>query len=107
MKKQISGLYTRFMRDEVWAEWIDEKDAFTLIVHCHVSGGLVLGSAGWRYEIFRQHMPLVLAAFRYGDRKLFESNPQLEEANIKVSFHADQVKFNRMESWHTFMTSRF
>ena len=67
--KQISGLYTRFMRDEVWAEWISDPEPL-LRVHCHVSGGIVLGSASWRYALLQTHMPMVLEAIRYGDSSI-------------------------------------
>ena len=60
---QIAGWYTRLMRDEVLAEW-QAGEPPVLHVHCHVSGGLVFGTAGWRASIFRQHMPMVLQAFR-------------------------------------------
>jgi len=36
--KQISGLYTRIMRDEVLAEWKVDGNP-SLNVHCYVSGG--------------------------------------------------------------------
>ncbi|RPJ28417.1 MAG: hypothetical protein EHM35_13720, partial [Planctomycetaceae bacterium] len=45
-KGQISGLYTRLMRDEVLAEWRGGEDGPVLHVFCHVSGGLALGPAG-------------------------------------------------------------
>ena len=47
-RRQISGWYTRLMRDEVLAEWREDDDGPALHVHCHVSGGLVFGTAGWR-----------------------------------------------------------
>lgn len=96
--RQISGWYTRLMRDEVVAEWHSEDDP-ELHVHCHVSGGLVLGSAGWRDSIFRRHMPMVLETFRYGDRALFEALPELNQAPIKVHFHSSRKRYNRMENW--------
>ena len=86
------------MRDEVVAEWHSEDDP-ELHVHCHVSGGLVLGSAGWRDSIFRRHMPMVLESFRYGDRALFEAFPELNQALIKVQFHSNRKRYNRMENW--------
>jgi hypothetical protein len=96
--RQISGWYTRLMRDEVLAEWqFEEKPE--LHVHCHVSGGLVLGSAGWRDSILRRHLPLVLETFRYGDRALFEAFPELNLAPISVHFHATQERFDRIEDW--------
>lgn len=98
-RKQISGWHTRLMRDEVLAEWGDEEDGPILHVHCHVSGGLVIGSAGWRYAIFQRELPLVLESFRFGDRRLFEMHPMLDRAAIWVHFHATQPRHDRVESW--------
>jgi hypothetical protein len=98
-RKQISGWYTRLMRDEVLAEWREEEDGLALHVHCHVSGGLIVGSAGWRDAIFQRELPLVLEAFRFGDRRLFETQPELDQAPIWVHFHAKQPRYNRVESW--------
>jgi hypothetical protein len=100
-RQQISGWYTRLMRDEVLAEWREEEDGPALHVHCHVSGGLVLGPAGWRDAIFQRELPLVLEAFRFGDRELFEAQPELDQAPIWVHFHATQSRYNRVESWGT------
>jgi hypothetical protein len=97
--KQISGWYTRLMRDEVLAEWQEDEDGPALHVHCHVSGGLVVGPAGWRYAIFRQEMALVLEAFRFGDQALFESQTELDGSPIWVHFHASQPRYNRTEQW--------
>jgi hypothetical protein len=100
-KKQISGWYTRFMRDEVLGAWEYDGEGMALHVHVHVSGGLILGSAKWREKIFRQHMPMVLEAFRYGDRKLFMNHPELEQAPIFVHFHASRPNVDRVETWGT------
>ena len=51
---QISGWYTRLMRDEVLGEWLFKENAPALHIYLHVSGGLVFGPPGWRYGIFRQ-----------------------------------------------------
>ena len=86
-REQISGIYTRLMRDEVLAEWnVDEEPS--LHVYCHVSGGLAFGPAGWRYGIFRHELPLVLEAFRYGDRELYAAHPDLDAAPILVHFRS-------------------
>jgi hypothetical protein len=100
-KKQVSGWYTRAMRDEVLAEWVESTDGPALHVHCHVSGGLALGAAGWRDDIFRRELPLVLEAFRHGDRRLFQAHPELDRAPIQVHLHARQSRYNRVESWGT------
>lgn len=97
-KQQISGWYTRLMRDEIVAEW-QSGEKPELHVHCHVSGGIVFGSAGWRDSILRRHLPLVLETFRYGDRALFEAFPELNLAPISVHFHATQKRYDRIEDW--------
>ena len=98
-RKQVSGLYTRLMRDEVLAEWRRTDGVPALHVHCHVSGGLVFGSAGWRAAIFRQHMPQVLQAFCHGDRAYLDAHPERKIARIYVHFHARQKRHNRVIEW--------
>jgi hypothetical protein len=95
---QIEGIYTRLMRDEVLAEWELSQPA-TLHVFCHVSGGLVFGTAGMRYRIFRYHMPMVLEAFCYGDRILLKEHPELAKGKVVVHFIARQKRFNQDEAW--------
>jgi hypothetical protein len=97
--EQIEGRYTRLMRDEVLAGWCQEGNALALRVHCHVSGGLVLGSARWRDAILHHELPLVLEAFRYGDRALYAAHPALDRAPIWVCFHAAQARYDRIERW--------
>lgn len=101
-RQQVSGLYTRLMRDEVLANWEPLEGGPVLNVHCHVSGGLVFGSASWRYSIFRRHLRMVLEAFRYGDDMLFLSYPELDQAPIQVRFYARQPRYNRTEHWGVF-----
>jgi len=98
-KPQISGWYTRLMRDEVLAQWVLDGDHPCLRVHCHVSGGLLFGTAGWREDIFRYHMPMVLQSFRYGDRKLFETHPDLDDAAIWVQYHRARSRQDKIEAW--------
>jgi hypothetical protein len=100
-RAQISGLYTRLMRDEVLAEWRDEGSGPVLHVYCHVSGGLVFGTAGFRYAIFQRELPLVLEAFRFGDRQLFQANPTLDESPILVHFQSKKSRYRRTERWRT------
>jgi magnesium dechelatase len=95
---QVSGFYTRLMRDEVLAQW-DVNEGVSLHVHCHVSGGLVFGGPKMRYRIFKYSMPMVLEAFRYGDRVLLSLYPKLATGKIILHFHARQKKFNKDEAW--------
>lgn len=98
-RQQISGFYTRLMRDEVLAEWREEDGGPALHVFCHVSGGLAFGPARWRYRIFRHELPLVLEAFRHGDRRLFEAMPPLDEAAIWVHFRSHRRRYRCKERW--------
>ena len=96
-QRAISGWYTRLMRDEVLAEWRLEHSGPELHVHCHVSGGIVLGSARWRYNIFQHHMRQVLQAFRHGDRSYMEAHPEFDRAPIFIHFHSSKQRYNRVE----------
>jgi hypothetical protein len=95
---QIDGTYTRLMRDEVLAEW-EVSEPATLHVFCHVSGGLVFGTPGMRYRIFRYHMPMVLEAFCYGDRILLKKYSELAKGRIVVHFIARQKRYDQDEFW--------
>jgi len=98
-RKQISGLYTRLMRDEVLAELCHDGNQLTFKVYCHVSGGLIIGTARWRYNIFKHELPLALEAIRYGDRTLFEQHPELDQTPVHVYFKSTNKQFNKVENW--------
>lgn len=95
----MSSFYTRFMRDEVLGEWKEGETGPELHLYCHVSGGLVFGTARLRYNIFRRELPLVLEAICYGERALFATQPSLKSAPIFVHFQARQKRYNHVESW--------
>jgi hypothetical protein len=103
-RKQISGFYTRLMRDEVLAEYKKDGQELSLHVYCHVSGGVVFGSAGMRNAILHQHMRMVLEAFRQGDGKLIDAHPELNEAKVWVHFMSNHPKYNRIEDWGLIQT---
>jgi len=84
--EQVSGWYTRFMRDEVLAEWKELDEGFEMHVYCHVSGGLVFGTPRMRLSIFRMHMRTVLEAVRQSDGGIFEERPDLDESMVVVHF---------------------
>lgn len=98
-QSQISGLYTRLMRDEVLAELVKDQDEISLHVYVHVSGGLVFGLAAWRNDILHHHMPMVLEALRYGEKELFAAHPELDSVEIIVHFSSDHKRYNQVERW--------
>ena len=95
----ISGFYTRLMRDEVLAEWLKQDGSYALHVYCHVSGGIIIGTAGWRDSIFRHELPLVLRCVCNGDKGLFKTQPSLTDAPIFVHFKSSNEKFAKVEHW--------
>lgn len=98
-QKQISGFYTRLMRDEVLAELKDDGQGISLHVYCHVSGGFVIGTAGWRNDILHHHMRMVLEAIRCGDRELVTARPELKQATIWVHFKSNHMRYDLVENW--------
>jgi hypothetical protein len=99
--KKTAKLYTRLMRDEVLAELSRNVDNFVFRVYCHVSGGFVIGTAKWRYNIFKSELPLVLEAIRYGDRTIFEKNPEFNHIPVYIHFHSNKRLYNVTEQWAT------
>jgi len=99
--QQISGWYTRLMRDEVTAEWQEAEGGPALHVFCHVSGGAVLGTAAMRDEIFRRELPLVLEALRHGDSALFQARPELDSAPVWLHFESSNARYRKVERWGT------
>lgn len=97
--ERTSHWYTRLMRDEVLAEWGAEDGEPRLMVHCHVSGGVVFGWSGMRDSIFRRELPLALEAIRFGDRFLIQAHPELDGSVVRVGFHATQSCYDVKEDW--------
>jgi hypothetical protein len=97
--KQISGLHTRLMRDEVLAEFKKDSEGPSLDVYCHVSGGLVFGRAGWRYDIFCSELSLALEAIRFGDGAFFNHDSKLDQISVLVHFKSADMRFNKTEKW--------
>ena len=100
-KEALSGFYTRLMRDEVLAKWLRKEGEFSLHVYCHISGGIIIGTAGWRDSIFRHELPLVLRCICNGDKGLFDVNSNLKNADILVHFKSSRRKFDKVEQWGT------
>jgi hypothetical protein len=95
--KQCSGLYTRLMKDEVFAEILETEKGYALHVYCHVSGGFALGTAKFRYDIFQKELPLILESIRYGDSALFEDT-KLDSIPVTVHFKSDKSLYNKNEN---------
>jgi len=87
------------MRDEVLAELRKDQEGYSLNVYCHVSGGLVLGRAKWRYGIFCSELSLALEAIRYGDRIFFDSDPEFDQIPVVINFKSTDKRYNKIEKW--------
>lgn len=89
------------MRDEVLAEWQKRNDMYVLSVFVYVDGEFGKMMAPIRYKIFKRELPLALEAIRYGDRRFFDKNPELDDAPINIYFKSSNPKYNRIEYWGT------
>lgn len=91
------------MRDEVLGEWIINGECLYLYVYLYLDQGeYTQNIAATRNEIFRRELPLALTAIRYGDRFLFNTYPNLDNATIIVNFISTYPQFARQENWGTF-----
>ncbi|WP_458411550.1 staygreen family protein [Schinkia sp. CFF1] len=91
------------MRDEVLGEWKTNRSFLYYCVYLHVDQGEHNQNvAAKRNEIFRRELPLALTAIRYGDRFLFNTYPNLDQASIIINFISAYPQFARQESWGTF-----
>ncbi len=108
--EQLSGLYTKFLRDEVLAELVPVgtpsprravgESQYELRVYCHVSGeAMWLAPAGLRSFIFLREMTLVLETIAYADRELIAADPLLKEALVVVHLISDVESLNREIAW--------
>jgi hypothetical protein len=88
----------------VLAELVKSGDQLALNVYCHISGGIVIGTAGWRYSIFRLELPLVLKAIRYGDRALFVHDKQLDNMSANIHLQSTNKRYHNVEQLGTLST---
>ncbi|ADL12760.1 staygreen family protein [Acetohalobium arabaticum] len=87
-------------RDEVIGEWnYDTNYIFQATVYV---GGNNREEVDRRNRIFIQELPLALKAIRYGDRKLFQTHPDLDKASIYIYFRSVYSEYNRTEYWGSF-----
>ncbi|WOH00633.1 hypothetical protein DCAR_0520004 [Daucus carota subsp. sativus] len=95
---QLKGWYNK---DDVVAQWTEVKGEVCLDVHCYVSGpnSLLELTAEFRYHIFSKELPLVLQAMLHGDSSFFSRHQELMNAPVRVYFHSNSKKYNRVESW--------
>eukprot|EP00892_Ulva_mutabilis_P002663 jgi/Ulvmu1/12398/UM009_0045.1 len=97
---QISGWYSRLVRDEVCAEWCFSGGP-ALHLHCHVSGAVSwFAPARFRSYIFSREMPLVLDSIVFAERHLFTCR-LLRQAPVFVHFEAVESDLARVEYWGT------
>lgn len=106
-ESQLSGWYTKILRDEVLAEWKvsessdgDHNRTFELHVYCHVSGEEMWPApAGLRSFIFQREMTLVLETISYADREMILSDPVLGSALVFVHLASDLEPLNKKIMW--------
>ena len=80
------------MRDEVFGEWLVVEESLRYYVYLHVNGQFGQGMADIRNYVFRRELPLALEAIRYGDWRLFDTHPELDQSQIIVYFLSTNPK---------------
>lgn len=81
--------------DEVLADWHNFDKSYILRVSINVDGSAVVkDEAAYRFEIFKQNLPLALTAIRYGDNKFFDAHPWLDYSAIFVHFLSSYPEYN-------------
>lgn len=108
--QQLSGWYTRVLRDEVLAEWADPPSAVAsaaaaphlpvLNVYCHVSGEeLWPVPPALRSFIFQREMKLVLDTIAHAEARLLEAHPALASATVFVHLRSDMAALDKVVAW--------
>ena len=105
-RDQLSGWYTKIVRDEVLAEWIiltcseTSQPRGELHVYCHVSGEEMWPApAPLRSFIFQREMKLVLDTILYADRDMLASNPWCQSACVYVHLASNVEPLNQKIAW--------
>lgn len=86
-------------RDEVLASWEKIEDKYFLNIFLCVDGEKEDKNVEDRDIIFREELPLALAAIVYGDKNLYLENEELLNAPIIVYFNSKDKQYNRVERW--------
>jgi hypothetical protein len=97
--RQISGVYTSLMRDDILAELVSDNDRLGLRVCCDVGGGLVTGTAKWRNDIVHAESPLIMEPIRFINRTLLSTTTDLDQTPVKVFFQSSSPRYSRIEDW--------
>lgn len=105
-REQLSGWYTKIVRDEVLAEWIiltcseTNQPRRELHVYCHVSGEEKWPApAPLRSFIFQREMKLVLDTISYADREMLSSSPLCQSACVYVHLASNLEPLNQKIAW--------
>lgn len=105
-KDQLSGWYTRILRDEVLAEWtvawcdVRQSHMPALHVYCHVSGEEMWPAPpGLRSFIFQREMTLVLDTIAYADRDMLAMNPDMAHAGVYVHLASNLECLDQVVAW--------
>jgi hypothetical protein len=89
-------------RNELFAEWLHKDGVDTLYVYVFIGNEQTEKSVqAIRYAIFKQEMPYLLKALRYGDATFFNAHPALDRSPIYVHFHSSDKDFHSILYFQT------
>eukprot|EP01024_Parvocaulis_polyphysoides_P067415 TRINITY_DN8032_c0_g1_i2.p1 TRINITY_DN8032_c0_g1~~TRINITY_DN8032_c0_g1_i2.p1 ORF type:complete len:266 (+),score=20.91 TRINITY_DN8032_c0_g1_i2:146-943(+) len=101
---QISGVWSRMLRDEVLAWWDTSSGGIPCLhVKCHVSGEQFWPlPTRFRDLVFLLDMPLAMDCILRGDYNYVSQIPSLLSARIEVHLQSHEDKYNRSLFWGHF-----
>ncbi len=80
-------------RNELFAEWLHKDSVDTLYVYVFIGNEQTEKSVqAIRYAIFKQEMPYLLKALRYGDATFFNAHPALDRSLYLRTFSFQRQK---------------
>lgn len=85
------------MRDEVLGRWISPKNEQPMLLFYVYVGDGDFEENSRRYQIFKSHMDMAIAAVIYGDSVLFDTYPELINSAIYVKFDSVIPTFDNYE----------
>lgn len=99
-RTQLSGWYSRLLRDEILAYWQFSSDQPVLHIECHISGNETwLAPPFLRDYIFRREMPLVLNVINFAEAALLADNPAMAEAHVMVHLASHVPAYHATVMW--------
>lgn len=97
-------VYEKFSakRNDVLGEWLYVEDGFRFYVYLYIDVEYGRGVNASDEDVRLQDLLLTLETIRYGDKRFFDSRPELDQYPIIVYFLFENPTNNKAEYWGAF-----